>query len=425
MKDYYARLIKTSLKAILDRYFGNPEYKFIDTKFSLITGEDFDLDPTPALAFRRRDYVYGWIQGRGLEALAGHLDFVPEERTRILRLLSEVIDSMETLRRRAGRVWFIMRPDGTPLGVKNFSQLMPATLPVHGATYSDLFYYKGLFAAASALGNANLKDLAAKEFFQTVTAIANCDFLTDQQPFDPANPVAHNPDRHLQGPRMIALGGLANLMAHDESFDWARIAADFITHVLERHVCHANGLVEWGFMEAVTPAGTPFKINGKVLGDPGHAGEFVGLALKCLRQRKFGESFPELAKRMREELPQILEVNFRLGFSAEAGGICKSVDLATGEKMNSDMPWWNLPETMRAAAFAGNGEILEECDRAFRENFVNEKVHMMAYQNRNALGQVVETIPATPDADPGYHTNLSMIDVLAHPIFRPKNHFSH
>jgi len=36
----------------------------------------------------------------------------------------------------------------------------------------------------------------------------------------------------------------------------------------------------------------------------------------------------------------------------------------------------------------------------------------MAYQTIGADGRPVATIPATPDADPGYHTGLSIIDYL-------------
>ena len=36
----------------------------------------------------------------------------------------------------------------------------------------------------------------------------------------------------------------------------------------------------------------------------------------------------------------------------------------------------------------------------------------MAVQTRDAAGEVVSVIPATPDVDPGYHTNLSLIDAL-------------
>ena len=37
----------------------------------------------------------------------------------------------------------------------------------------------------------------------------------------------------------------------------------------------------------------------------------------------------------------------------------------------------------------------------------------MAYQTRAADGNPVDAIPATSDADPGYHTGLSLIDVIS------------
>jgi hypothetical protein len=36
----------------------------------------------------------------------------------------------------------------------------------------------------------------------------------------------------------------------------------------------------------------------------------------------------------------------------------------------------------------------------------------MAVQTLDKNGQPVDIIPATPDADPGYHTGLSIIDFL-------------
>ena len=36
----------------------------------------------------------------------------------------------------------------------------------------------------------------------------------------------------------------------------------------------------------------------------------------------------------------------------------------------------------------------------------------MAYQTVALDGNPVDIIPATPDADPGYHTGLSLIDML-------------
>ncbi len=36
----------------------------------------------------------------------------------------------------------------------------------------------------------------------------------------------------------------------------------------------------------------------------------------------------------------------------------------------------------------------------------------MAYQTVNAQGDPVDVIPATSDADPAYHTGLSIIDFI-------------
>jgi hypothetical protein len=53
-----------------------------------------------------------------------------------------------------------------------------------------------------------------------------------------------------------------------------------------------------------------------------------------------------------------------------------------------------------------------KCSNAFVANFVNPGAHLMAYQTVGADGRPVDVIPATSDADPGYHTGLSIIDFL-------------
>ena len=409
MSGFYRKMIETTLTAILDRFEADPDYGFIDTKLDLITGENFDDCSDPALAFRRKKYIYSWIQGRGLEAMARHLEFLPGFAPRLIPLLTKVAASMERLRARTGRIWFVTDTDGNPLKVEGFSRLCPLEKIPEPANYSELFYYKGLFAAGRTLNNAELCKIAVTGFKKVLDDIEDERFQTDQQAFDPHNPVTHIPGRSLQGPKMIALGGLALLMnAGETTYNWPGYAARFIANVFDRHLYRPG----FGFMEAVTSAGQPYEISGRVLGDPGHAGEFVGLAGKCLRNRAFAADYPELAKRAAELLPQILDFNFKLGFSPSASGIVKSIDLKTGRVFNSDMPWWNLPETMRAACFMNRPDIFEKCSDCFRRCYVNPQVHMMAYQTRNSAGEVVRVVPATPDADPGYHTNLSMIDVL-------------
>ena len=83
------------------------------------------------------------------------------------------------------------------------------------------------------------------------------------------------------------------------------------------------------------------------------------------------------------------------------------------------MPWWSLPETIRAAAFCYKFtaddrcvDMMKKCLDAFFGKYVRYDIHQMAVQTRNSKGEAVSVIPATPDADPGYHTNMSLIDAL-------------
>ena len=61
-------LLENSTCFLLERLEKNGSvYPLIDTKFDIPTGKDFDKQED----FRQKDHIYGWIQGRGLEALAG------------------------------------------------------------------------------------------------------------------------------------------------------------------------------------------------------------------------------------------------------------------------------------------------------------------------------------------------------------------
>ena len=186
------------------------------------------------------------------------------------------------------------------------------------------------------------------------------------------------------------------------------------------------GLLEGDFWENVDDRGEPFvEEDGSIFSDPGHALEFVGLAAKFIAITA-GAATGERADRLlaaSSRLPVILERNFANGYFPGPQGISKGFDLVSRRHVNTDMPWWNLPETIRAAAYclaaAEEAEteaiclgVLRDAHNAFRE-YVRPDLHLMAYQTRDANGRPVDLIPATADADPGYHTGLSLIDAIA------------
>jgi mannose/cellobiose epimerase-like protein (N-acyl-D-glucosamine 2-epimerase family) len=113
-----------------------------------------------------------------------------------------------------------------------------------------------------------------------------------------------------------------------------------------------------------------------------------------------------------------------LGFNRKHPGLYKAVDTKTGKVINDDMPWWNLPETMRAAILAYEVaaddkvgrqclEMLRICHNAYFAHYLNRDNMLFAYQTiSGATGKVADKVPAVPEGDPLYHTNLALLEML-------------
>ncbi|MCX7803749.1 MAG: AGE family epimerase/isomerase [Planctomycetota bacterium] len=427
------------LDAILRRSERDPGYGFIDTKLSLVTGRDFDAgDPV-----RGRGAIYGWIQGRGLEALAGHDEWIRRQsflpagiresfHGRISRVLARAVERTEAMRaRNGGHLFFMMSPEGEPLRLDVRGVPEPFDPPREASSMTDLFYVKGLAAAGRMLGREDLIRKATDMAVRVCEDIRAGRLYLDQQPLDPRNPARPEPGRFGNGGRMIAIGAAALFLDVTGKRVWAETGFEFITHMLDRHSNPAEAPacafgLPFDMWEFVDASGRPWVRDGRLLSDPGHATEFVGLALKLIRSARKTRTIPEgdcsCLSRCMKLLPAILKRNFENGFSPRGFGIVKSFDLISRKPLNPQMPWWNLPETLRAAIEVWaetEGDTKEEaariaarCSNAFLKYYVRKELNLMAVQTLEEDGSVVDVIPATPDADPGYHTGLCLIDCL-------------
>jgi hypothetical protein len=425
----YSVMCTTVIRAIVDRY--EAAYPFVNTKLDLITGKNFEDDDP----IRGKQAVYGWIQGRALEALAGHARWLAnrdqdELVTRIGEVLREVLDQLRGMRdRNSGHLSFFMYPDGTPFHLDASGAPSPTEAASQPYGFSDLFSSKGMFAAARYLGDDEAVTEAREYIDDVEEAIWDNTFETDQISLDPKNPTEPRSGYHAHGPFMIQIGSAAMLVQSRHPTAIER-GLCIIEHEISSYVSldgRVRGLEEGDFFEGVDTEGQPYRDDaGVLLSDPGHSLEFVGLALKFIHAaREAGDADEDQVERIddvRKQLPIVLERNFDNGYIPDPGGISKAFDLVTRTHLNSDMPWWNLPETIRAAAYglASAQDDAEKtlCRRVFRDchnaflGFVRPDLHLMAYQTRDAAGRPVSVIPATADADPGYHTGLSLIDVI-------------
>ena len=435
----YRAICLTVLRAVLDRFEARPDYPFVDTKLDLTSGRDFAVDDP----IRGLEAVYGWIQGRGLEALAGHGRWLRETAAddaeaallpRIEDMLRAVLRRVSAIRERnGGHLFFLMHTDGTPLFLDDAGVPTETTLSTDAPwNFSDLFASKGMLAAARFLEDEPGAVEEALQYCVDVDeAICSGDFVTDQQPLDPANPVRPVEGKFSHGARMISLGAVA-VRARAGDPDAVAAGLRLLEFELENHLAVPGGdfgqLEPFDFWEAIDADGQPYReADGAIICDPGHALEFAGLASNMTRSLRLSGPVPaaaDAALSAAEALvPGLVSHIFELGFQPAAGGICKTVDLVSRRPLNTDMPWWNLPETMRAAAYCcelSDDEdakrsalrILAACHNAFTRHYVRPDVHLMAVQTRSLDGSVSSAIPATADADPGYHTGLSLIDLM-------------
>lgn len=374
---YHAANAET-LRWMLDRAPLGPG--FLDTKVHSLTLRDY----TDADGLRGPGFTYGWIQGRGLEALATHASETddPARAARLDAAARRLYGVLTDLLDRDGHGYFCYDADLRPVVAAE-----PVTVQERPAdiwTYTDAFWAKGLVAAAARHAPEDLPRHVAY-LARVVDAIRRGRFQMDERvPLSDDALCAQPADF---GPRMILLGAcpLLRRIGRPEA---AAFGAEFLAHVLDRHLDPRTGLL------ANVPGGREC--------NPGHAIELVGFAFED----------GTLARPHADRLLRLLAASFRAGFGGT--GIALSVDAATGETLNPLRPWWSLPETIRAAALAHAAtrdpealRIWEEADAAFFAHYWRPGTGL-AIQTRGPDGPV-DHVPATPDLDPGYHTGLSLL----------------
>lgn len=382
----YDRCNRATLNWILAR--GSLGGGFLNTKVYSITGTDYD----EASGLRGPDYTYGWIQGRGLEALA---TFASHYQTTDPKFAGRLHDFGAALYRRLadeqakdGHAYFLYDRDGQPVifqdGTANAQTPAGAIY-----TYSDAFTAKGLFAASHHY-DAGAVETHLAYLKQVIAAIEDGRFQMDEtKPLSREN-IAAEPDDF--GPRMIllAVAGLLHRLGYSTE---AGFADRFIDHVLDRHYDPASGLL--------------LTVSGEDVCNVGHAIEFCGFAFEHLSTR------PDDAR-----IGQLVDILLRcLEVGQQEPGIALYLSASSGELTSPYFPWWPMPEAIRACALGyqltGDSRLIapwQKADTAFFTHYWREECNF-AFQTRTLDGPV-DFVPATPDLDPGYHTGLSLLAAI-------------
>lgn len=432
-------MLLSVLSVILDRCDRRPDYHFIDTKVDFRTGRDYE-DEDPICG---RKTIYGWIQGRGLEALATHKAWIESSKYidislrkelcyRIKKNIREIFENLENIRRKnKGHLFFMMDYYGTPLRLSESGKLEKYDTDLFlKSNFSDLFYVKGMVSAAKVLDDKDKIEESCQLFKNIVQNIDAGLFVSDQQDvncFAQKNKQDKRCVSHT--PWMICIGALTKFIELTGDPYYKGIGFKFIERIIKYHVNIENNISsfkKFDMWEHIDNEGRPYiNSDGSCISDSGHALEFVGLALKFIRineQLGLLSDINDNVYHIREILIGILIRNFNNGYSLNNLGICKSIDLLSRCPLNTDMPWWSLPEAIRAAIEASRIvgkneqssiiEIAKKCYNSFITYYVKRSLNLMAIPSVDKNGCISNFYPATPDMDPGYHTGLCFIDCL-------------
>ncbi|HWP68195.1 MAG TPA: hypothetical protein VN437_02760, partial [Rectinemataceae bacterium] len=412
-------IVRPTMEMVVGRYWDNKDSPgWIDMKFDPADGKERDA----SREFYRKDRVYGWIQGRGLESLTGHLRWIAAMPGYHILEKEKLISTAESLYRNIMTVcfssdrldaYFVMGPQGNSVG-PGFGE-GPVTL-------SHLFVLRGLMAYAGYRGySADLTKIVTA-LRNVVDASIRGECLDDQIAFGENGGEDFSAARKGYEGQMISIGACELLFAHTRAEEDMARGVEAIGSVLAKHIGKTS-LAGPIMLDAFDGEGLPARDNGHLTTNPGHTLEFVGLALQFFRHAAAVAGKPELMTGWSDMIGTLRALALRYNTMGRAphGGIVRSVDAETGRIINGNCPWWSSFEAVRTFAElymverdeGGKRYCIDQMKSyldCIKDVYLKPSSIGIPVQTVSIRGEVVPIIPATPDIDAGYHTGMPLID---------------
>ena len=407
-------VLETGVRLVLQRHARRADWPYIDTKFNPNTGSDL-----PAESY---EMIYPWLLGRGMEALVLHLDSLDmldlssSEKETAREVFPQLIESttdaiLKILSRHKGRCPFLI---GRSFEMNPLNG--PQETPDPGRSGAgDIFCAKALLLSASPVARqrgVEILDRIAGHVKQGL-------FCLEPAKGKPRGQSQCGHMLFLAVPALIVRAGFDE-HACDCLF---RYSCQLLEIVLDRHLDPATRIFS-EYVDSRTGQRSEYL-------DPGHCAELVGLGLSAIHAMEVDGTGMSLERsrlftRAKHLLPEILIGAIKAGYNEQQEGIFKAVNNRTGEIIDDDMPWWNLPEAMRAALFSAKATacqdtrreclaIYAKCHNAYFRHYLNPDMMLFPFQTRSGKsGEVRDCAPAVPEGDPLYHSNISFLDILSH-----------
>ncbi len=342
---------------------------WFDMKFDPATGKDsYDKNE-----WYSKDKIYSWIQGRGLETIVRTIEFNSS-------LSGYNLFDKETLEDNGRTLYEKLLPyfgDWTKENKRSFS--VPFLLSPNfdqtereNPSLSDVAVLRGL------LTWANYSDSPEKPFLiENMRILCKSNLVNDRIDFSTGKQ-----SNHLTQGRMVVIGASMLLYETTNNPEDLMFAIDAIHNDM------------------------------KFTDDQGNTMEVVGMGLELLR--KYGNTIGD-SQAIQEKLKTLgLEVFEKAQTPSQT--IAQSLDPKTGKLTGNTSPWWSSFETVRALAEIYALEKTDVVLQKLIKHFDAIKVNYLQTSTRIPIqtvdynGNPVDSIPATPDIDPGFHTCLPLYE---------------
>ncbi|MGE3806419.1 MAG: AGE family epimerase/isomerase [Gemmataceae bacterium] len=385
----YRDYLEVRIQFLLERYRTHPDFPGVHTGYNALTGVDFATCDLVS---------YSWINGRGACVFALFADAFPAYREELLRFARKAIETMEQhMDCHQGCLPFMVNLDGSERVIQQ---------PVRAGrrSDSDLHGCQGFLEYGARAKDARRVATARQMYVDIVRAIRNNDFVTQPTP-TPAT----------QRPHCFFTINVANvfvkLLGETSFLEDARTMVE--------NSIDSFYIPEWGaVVERINTTGGPFVDDkGHSVVDPGHTIEFLAFALEFARLADAHGMKSAIQDRLDQLAPQLLRWNLEHGWNARREGIYKNIDARSHAPLNSDMPWWSLPEALVALLLAyertGADEFLEryrQVNNAYFTHFLNPQTHYGPFQTRSGTtGEPIDVVPACKFQDPEFHAGRNLL----------------
>lgn len=410
-----------TMRIATDRFLSSTnESGWVDMKFDPVNGKERDSSQE----IYRKDRVYGWIQGRGLESMTAHIQWARQMTGYKLVDIEALSRCAETLYRKLMTACFTASEMQVTFIMDTAGRNCGSNVPGSTTTLTHLFVLRGLLAYAS---YRNYSSDLERIIYALRNAVDNsiqglC--LNDQVSFGNKGGERLSSGRKGYEGQMIAISACELLFLQTRMDEDLMRGIKTIESVFLRHSRRDD---TYGLMlvDGIQANGQPYREEGRLATDPGHALEFVGLSLQFFRHSApytINADHVAAIDRMTRDLRSLAYLYNRLG-RAPHGGIVKSINAENAAVINGDCPWWSSYEAVRTWTELheiGRDDVeRSECVSqiksyvdCIRQLYVSPSSIGVPVQTVDYDGQVVPVIPATPDIDPGYHTGMPLINAL-------------